>query len=240
MKAFQTILVAVFMAGLTVADDTSNCKQNLQGCAFPMLIRLDHHMDTVETFLSFVQSTTVDEVCTWIFEPVAECFGDALNTTVCRSVGRDLDMARVAGDMRAVITYSCSPEGRSVVESMQQSVCLRDAPGFWSVYDLLEKCDDAMTAQLEPSSDEGSLPGPTPGPDVVCPIVAQTKSCMVDGVGSLCGEASEEFFRQIWTPLSNSMTGQTDCGEGLRRASENEYLAIDCERFCPYASGSLH
>ncbi|XP_005092806.1 uncharacterized protein LOC101861103 [Aplysia californica] len=216
MRTLHVIVVAVFMAGLAFAqDEERDCHQQLYGCIMPLYMKLRPHIQSEESAIAFIQSTPVDALCT-ILESFRECALTTINT-VCS--GSETNLVEEMANELNVIAYTCSPVGRPVFAMMQQSVCLRDSSSFHTLRGILETCQDVPYATVEPHLEQSSLQGTLPDPAVVCPQVAQMRSCIVGGVGQLCGDAFEEFFTQLWTISSTSFVGEYDCGEGLRRAT---------------------
>ncbi|XP_005094253.1 uncharacterized protein LOC101850549 [Aplysia californica] len=220
MRMFQVILVAVFIAGYAASDfhdENQQCESSLQTCAFPVAMKFAPHTESEESFISYVQSIPVNTVCTVVMEPFMQCVQTALDT-VC--AGSNSYIATEASNFLGVISYACGPAGRLVLESMKQSPCLNNAYAFEAAGNLVEMCQSVTYAQVEPQLEQSNDQETRPDPAIVCPLLAEMRACIVGGLGSICGDAFEEFFSQIWANLRLSMTGQYfDCGEGLKRAA---------------------
>ncbi|XP_005092809.1 uncharacterized protein LOC101861341 isoform X2 [Aplysia californica] len=216
MGIFQVILVAVFMASFAAADyENPECQRSLQACAFPLAMKFGMHFQSAESLIALFKSVNMDTVCTSFLHPFVECVQEALDAVCERTETID-----EVGNYLSLLSYVCSPEGIQVVESMKESPCLNDIYAFRAVGGLIDTCQQEAYTEETSHVEQAMLQGTEPDTHAVwCPLVAGMRTCMVGGVGMLCGDSFEEFFGQVWDRMSVSLTGGVDCSESLRRAA---------------------
>ncbi|XP_012934899.1 uncharacterized protein LOC101862248 [Aplysia californica] len=214
MKIFQVIMVAVLVTGLVVTTNADDqCDNQLNSCLFGMISSLSMPVNSEETFLAFVRSTSVDELCR-VIAGGRNCVQHALDSSCATQ--------NVHGAVHAymdVATYACSPEGRQMMETAQKSPCLYDM----SLYGELRTEEIACTSRgheavlsLNPDHVEDAE---TPAdPEMVCPIIEGIENCITTNVSRVCGAGLGQLMGNVIAVMGPPRY-RVNCAERRRRES---------------------
>ncbi|XP_012934898.1 uncharacterized protein LOC106011082 [Aplysia californica] len=198
---------------MVTINAVDQCEADIVSCLFMVMGRVMMHGDTDEKLLAYARSAPVDELCR-ILESGSHCAQYALDTScVSQDVDREV-YAYMAG-----VNYACSPEGRQMMATVQQSPCLQDVSLYHQMSRAERNCTSRQREAVDSLTTEGGKGKETPAdPDVVCPIIEEMENCMTTNIISVCGATFGQLMDNIVAVMGPSQYG-VDCVERRRRES---------------------